>query len=285
MAAANAATVRGDFADSTFTHFGVTSRFFRRDGRFFVNTEGADGRYADFEIRYTFGIDPLQQYLIELPGGRLQAFSVAWDTRPDAQGGQRWFHLYPDERIAPSDPLHWTRPAQNWNFMCAECHSTDLHKNYDGAAAVYHTTWSEISVGCEACHGPGGEQAERASRAATQGSASYEADDLRVDFAARDAHFQVDRCARCHARRLGDTQRRGDHFADVIAGGRAERRLTRGPTRHRSQARPQPCTPEAAARAGVTPPAPSGYDPCAAGVGQSSECFDGRPKAMAIEPT
>ncbi len=201
MAAADAATVRGDFADSTFTHFGVTSRFFRRDGGFFVNTEGADGRYADFEIRYTFGIEPLQQYLIELPGGRLQALSIAWDTRPAAQGGQRWFHLYPDERIPPGDPLHWTRPAQNWNFMCAECHSTDLHKNYDGAAAVYHTTWSEISVGCEACHGPGGEHVERARGAAKQGSHGYKAEDLRVDFNAGDAHFQVDQCARCHSRR------------------------------------------------------------------------------------
>ena len=39
--------------------------------------------------------------------------------------------------------------------MCADCHSTGLRKNYDAAADQFATTWSEISVGCEACHGPG----------------------------------------------------------------------------------------------------------------------------------
>ncbi|XUM19962.1 tetratricopeptide repeat protein [Bradyrhizobium oligotrophicum S58] len=44
---------------------------------------------------------------------------------------------------------------QNWNFMCAECHSTGLRKNYDAAKDRFATTWAEISVGCEACHGQG----------------------------------------------------------------------------------------------------------------------------------
>ena len=97
----------------------------------------------------------MQQYLIEFPDGRLQALSIAWDARPKAEGGQRWFHLYPDEPIRYDDPLHWTGLAQNWNFRCAECHSPDVHKNYDAADDHYHTTWSDIDVACEACHGPG----------------------------------------------------------------------------------------------------------------------------------
>ena len=121
----------GNFADAKFRHAGVTSTFFRRGGKYFVNTDGPDGKLADFEIRYTFGATPLQQYLIEFPGGRIQALGIAWDTRPRSQGGQRWFHLYPDEKLRAGDPLHWTGLQQNWNFMCAECHSTDLHKRYD----------------------------------------------------------------------------------------------------------------------------------------------------------
>ena len=105
-------------------------------------------------MKYTFGVDPLQQYLIELPGGRLQALSIAWDTRPKAKGGQRWFHLYPSERIDFRDELHWTGINQNWNSMCAECHSTDVRKGYAPASRTYQTTWSEIDVSCEACHGP-----------------------------------------------------------------------------------------------------------------------------------
>jgi len=69
--------------------------------------KGPDGKPADFEIKYTFGVEPLQQYLIELPGGRLQAFTLAWDSRAKQNGGQRWFALYPNEHIAPGDPLHW----------------------------------------------------------------------------------------------------------------------------------------------------------------------------------
>ncbi len=71
------------------------------------------------------------------------------------QGGQRWFHMYPKENIRAGDELHWTGLAQNWNFECAECHSTDLKKNYDTTSNSFKTTWSEINVSCEACHGEG----------------------------------------------------------------------------------------------------------------------------------
>ena len=148
-------TVLGDFNDTSLDYYGVRSRFFRKDGKFLVETDGPDGKLATFQVKYTFGIDPLQQYLIEFSDGRIQALSIAWDSRPKDKGGQRWFHLYPDENIRHDDVLHWTKLNQNWNFMCAECHSTGLRKNYDAANDRYATTWSEISVGCEACHGQG----------------------------------------------------------------------------------------------------------------------------------
>ena len=155
MQHATAASVLGDFNDASFDYFGIHSRFFRKDNKFFVETDGADGKLATFEVKYAFGVDPLQQYLIEFPDGRIQALSIAWDSRPKDQGGQRWFHLYPKEEIKHDDVLHWTRLNQNWNFMCAECHSTGVRKNYDAAGDRFHTTWTEISVGCEACHGKG----------------------------------------------------------------------------------------------------------------------------------
>jgi predicted CXXCH cytochrome family protein len=148
-------SVLGDFNDASFDYYNVRSRFFRKDGKFFVETDGPDGKLGIFEIKYTFGVDPLQQYLIEFPDGRLQALSIAWDSRPKQQGGQRWFHLYPNEEIKHNDVLHWTKLNQTWNFMCAECHSTGVRKNYDAVNDRYATTFSEISVGCEACHGQG----------------------------------------------------------------------------------------------------------------------------------
>ena len=155
MQAAGASTVLGDFSNAKFRYAGAESTFFRRDGRFMVRTDGPDGKLADYEVKYTFGVAPLQQYLIEFPGGRLQALSIAWDA-----GGQRWFHLYPKEKIDHKDPLHWTGIYQNWNLQCAACHSTNLRKGYDTAGNAYQTTYSEINVACEACHGPGSRHAE-----------------------------------------------------------------------------------------------------------------------------
>jgi predicted CXXCH cytochrome family protein len=148
-------TVLGDFRDTEFEHFGHTWRFFRKDGGFWVNAENSEGKRENFRVAYTVGIRPLQQYLLEFPGGRLQALQVCWDSRPSGEGGQRWFHLYPKEEIPPSDVLHWTRRHFNWNYMCADCHSTNLAKRYDPDRDSYATTWSDMNVSCEACHGPG----------------------------------------------------------------------------------------------------------------------------------
>ena len=149
MDVATAETVLGDFNDALFEYGGATSRFFRRDGKFFVNTEGPDGEPADFEIAYTFGAWPLQQYLIPFPGGRLQCLSIAWDAVE-----KKWYRLPPFDVEGPSDWLHWTRGGQTWNLMCAECHSTDLRKNFDIDKNTYETGWSEVDVSCETCHGP-----------------------------------------------------------------------------------------------------------------------------------
>jgi len=222
MQAASATTVLGDFADRRFTHGAVTSTFFRREGRFMVRTDGPDGKVADFEIKYTFGVRPLQQYLVELPGGRLQALSIAWDTRPRESGGQRWFHLYPNEKIDFRDELHWTRRQQNWNYMCADCHSTNVRKNYDAATDRYATTWSEINVGCEACHGPGSRHVAWAETA-RPGRTYDRSDDKGLTVVLRerrDVQWTIDSgagnakrstpretavelgvCAQCHARR------------------------------------------------------------------------------------
>jgi predicted CXXCH cytochrome family protein len=199
MQDASEQTVLADFNSARFSYAGVTSRFFRRDGKYFVTTDGPDGKLADFEIKHTFGVQPLQQYLIELPGGRLQALSIAWDTRR-----QRWFHLYPGERVDYRDELHWTKHSQNWNYMCGECHATDYRKNYDATTNSYKTTATRFDVGCQACHGPAARHvawAKRAGEEAVKAARGSRKQDFNVDLAARDSRAQIDTCARCHARR------------------------------------------------------------------------------------
>jgi tetratricopeptide (TPR) repeat protein len=150
MLPANDTTVAGDFNDATLTADGITSRFFRRDGKFFINTQGEDGQNRDYEVKYTFGFTPLQQYLVEFPGGRMQVPRVSWDVKQ-----KKWYHQYAGQDIPAHDWLHWTGNAQNWNTMCASCHSTNLVKGYDWQNDAYHTTYNSINVSCESCHGPG----------------------------------------------------------------------------------------------------------------------------------
>ena len=142
MDVANETTVLGDFDDAEFTLHGVTSRFFKKDDKFFVHTNGPGGEMGDFEITHTFGWFPLQQYLVPFPGGRLQTLHIAWDARQ-----KQWFRVPPEGPVAPDDWLYWTNAAQNWNGMCAQCHSTNLKKNYDPVTDSYNTTWSDIDVG------------------------------------------------------------------------------------------------------------------------------------------
>jgi len=217
MQVADASSVLGDFDNATADYFGTQSHFLRDGDKYIARTQNADGEIEDFTIAYTYGVTPLQQYLVEFDNGHVQPLPFAWDTRGADEGGQRWYHLYPDEYIGPDDALFWTGREQNWNFMCAECHSTNVRLNYDVADDTYATTWSEIDVGCEACHGPGSNHIN-AAQAGTLASNSG----LLVDLDDRgDAVWQMnpatgiaersrlamapqqqpESCGRCHARR------------------------------------------------------------------------------------
>ena len=142
----------GDFSDVRVTFHGIESRFFRAGDEYRVETVGASGEPRVFDVRYTFGWRPLQQYLLDVGDSRLQAFDVAWDDRARAQGGQRWFHLQPDEAIAPGHPFFWTGHAMNWGGQCASCHSTNVTKSVD-ASGHLSTAFEATNVTCEACHG------------------------------------------------------------------------------------------------------------------------------------
>ena len=198
------------------THFasklGGTTKFALRDGAPFVSTPVASGKTETFPISYVSGVWPIEQYVVATERGRLQSLGVVWDSRTAAEGGNEWFHVYGTKGIAPTDTLFFTSPAQNWNHMCADCHSTRVERRYDPAADRFDTRWTELSVGCEACHGPGAEHV----RAARAGNPADPAASLAVRLKLSEPWMpsasgspaprtqdgvEVEVCAPCHSRR------------------------------------------------------------------------------------
>ncbi|KAB0495116.1 tetratricopeptide repeat protein [Pseudomonas vancouverensis] len=191
MQAATAETMLGDFNNVTFKAEDETTVFSRKGDEFWVNTPGIDGKNTDFKVAYTFGIAPLQQYLIEVGEGRLQALGVAWDAEQ-----HRWFHLYPGQGVNFKNPLHWSKPSQNANFMCVECHTTGFKRNFDAAKNSFDSHWNSLGVGCQACHGPASNHLEWTAKKTDLIHAGFA-----VDLKDKNASVEIETCARCHARR------------------------------------------------------------------------------------
>lgn len=263
MQYATPASVLGDFGGVSYEGGGAVWTLVHRDGAFFAREEGPESagqapedpgealvgprnEPVDHRVAYTFGVFPLQHYLVEFPGGRYQVLPIAWDSRPAADGGQRWFDVRAGEVGADrpedgadgdADPSasgraqHWTGPDLTWNSMCAECHSTGLTKNYSSVANRFSTEWAELDVACEGCHGPGSEHVEWAEGVAdgsgpSPGAAGASDRGLLVHFEPYDAAAwtpdpatgtplprgdpgrdgPLDACSRCHSRRTAITE-------------------------------------------------------------------------------
>ena len=196
MEAPAAENVLGDFNDVEFLYSGQKTRFSRDGDSFRVTTENQQGDVETFTVAYTLGYRPLQQYLVDFGGGRIQALPFAWDSRERKDGGQRWFHLYPNENVRPGNPLFWTRPLQNWNHMCGDCHTTGFSKGFSEGSGRFDSRWSEIGNGCESCHGAGSAHIE--ARQSVQIAAAADA----TIAVLRSPQAQIDQCGVCHSRRI-----------------------------------------------------------------------------------
>jgi predicted CXXCH cytochrome family protein len=232
-APASEGTVLGDFGDAELRHGDITVRFSTRDGDYFVSRREGDGQPNEYRVAYTLGVEPLQSYLIPFPGGRFQVLDFAWDT----ERGQ-WFNLYPDGADEPGDWSHWTGGGSTWNGMCAECHSTNLVKGYDLETRSFSTAWSEIDIGCEACHGPGSRHVRWAE---VEPMARLPSDNYELLIRTSGIHGtkEVELCAPCHSRRIefGDYDHRRNNLLEYQVPSllRAELYFADGQVRDREQ--------------------------------------------------
>jgi Tfp pilus assembly protein PilF len=168
--------------------------------------------------------------MVKFPKGHIQVLDIAWDSRLENEGGQRWFHIHQDDNVTHDDVLHWSGQNFNWNYMCADCHSTNLKKNYDAETKSYHTTYDLINVSCEACHGEGSEHVAWVKDPKSyKGTLKYALKDLgtknrwKIDNKSAKPillteidRTEVEMCAKCHSRRsqLDDDFSEGKGFHD-----------------------------------------------------------------------
>jgi len=151
MQEVNSNSVLGDFNDAVVNHFSQSAKFSKKGPTYSIRlTEG--NTTTDYNVKYVFGHYPLQQYLVQTDNGKFQVFPFSWDSRSEAEGGQRWFPVYPEEDVQKNDRLHWQQPVQNWNGMCADCHSSGLERNYNSKNDEFDTQFTNINVGCKSCH-------------------------------------------------------------------------------------------------------------------------------------
>ena len=211
MALADGTTVLADFDNKQVEHYGQKANFFIKDNRYQVIIS-YDDKTDTYPIKYTFGHFPLQQYLVETEPGKLQVLPFAWDAREKSDGGQRWYHNYSHEEIRPEDRLHWRQPLQNWNGMCADCHSDGLVRNYETKDNSFDTQFDNINVGCLSCHDDMSTHAKKAIKPKT--GTNFTASNHRTgqwlrSLGDKTAHWQgekrdnefMDGCFACHSLR------------------------------------------------------------------------------------
>jgi len=175
-----------------------------RDGQACIAGLGVSNRWETNVVARVIGEDPLRQFLIKFPGGRYQVQEASYDPRSN-----EWFNVYGSEDRMPGEWGHWTGRGMNWNSMCAACHNTRVQKNYDAATDTYHTTMAEMTVSCEACHGP--------LKAHVDWQKQYGGSGQKDPFFPKfSRELTMDMCASCHARRADLTGNfvPGDQFND-----------------------------------------------------------------------
>ena len=211
MALPDKNSVLANFDNAEVEHYGQKARFYTKGNQYHV-TITYDDNVDNYQIKYTFGHFPLQQYLVDTGNGKLHVLPFAWDSRKKSDGGQRWYHNYSHEEIRPEDRLHWRQPLQNWNGMCADCHSDGLKRNYNADENSFDSQFDNINVGCLSCHGDMSEhEKQNKSRNVAKDitSSQHPTGQWLRSLGEKTAHWQgekrdnsfMDNCFSCHALR------------------------------------------------------------------------------------
>ena len=191
--------VLGDFErDNEYHYEGTHSRMLRAGDRFFMEYTGPDHKTARHSVDYLLGVNRHQVYLHKLPDGRLQVLPTHWNVREAAWRDSREGPVTGGPIPLPvTSSGYWSNYSRTYNRACMECHASVSRKRFDVATHTYASTF-DPSIGCEACHGPGGPHV-----AARQDPdpAAQALDPGLFDLAGLSQREAIDLCASCHARK------------------------------------------------------------------------------------
>ena len=154
----NKLTVKVTSGASRLANTDAANTMFKKNGKFYVNTGGPDWGFYDYEVSYVIGIGRRQNYLTKFPDGELHVLPVEWDAKR-----RIWIDLNGLKNNYPGDAEYWSDPGSIWQLRCGGCHATGLKVNYDKENDSFDSTWANMGIGCEACHGPGSNHVKAAS--------------------------------------------------------------------------------------------------------------------------
>ena len=158
----------------------VTTKMYKKGGKFYVNTIGPDWEAHDYEVAYVLGINRKQNYITRFPNGAMHVLPLEWDAI-----NKIWVDFNGLKGSYPGKGNYWSDTESIWQLKCGGCHVTGLKTNYDKDSDSFDSNWTDLGIGCEACHGPAGKHVFSQSKV-----------DIIVDKSA-------EQCGSCHYRDAG----------------------------------------------------------------------------------
>jgi predicted CXXCH cytochrome family protein len=154
MQQARKESVKGEFAQGKVVLRGTTYLFEIRNNQYYITEPDLLEKPLEHRVEYTLGERRFQHYLTTLEDGRILVLPPTWDIER-----KQW-----TLDLTIGNPEEGSGdPIQVWNKSCYSCHVSQSQKNFDLEKLRYQTTWRDLGINCESCHGPGSEHIARAT--------------------------------------------------------------------------------------------------------------------------
>ena len=181
-----------------------------RENQFYITEPDLSGKPLEHRVEYTLGERRFQHYLTTLADGRILVLPPTWDI-----ARKNW-----TLGLDIGNPEEGSGdPVQVWNKSCYSCHVSQGQKNFDLEKLRYQTTWQDLGINCESCHGPGGEHIGRATGVKAMDAATRaQIKEAIVNPARLNAASSTTICAQCHSLRdiYADNFKAGANFYDYF---------------------------------------------------------------------